>query len=326
MRPFFTLVSAFIFFLLLNGCQKKIDEFIPDSSSLNAPDTVWQSVTSTMPVVSLKNDLRQLTVYDSFTYNNTGIVFNSGNYSLSIPANALLNGGSTIPAGTVVRESLLLQKKGDYISQGTPTETAGRLLISGGEFFIGLKNNNTDLHVATGDSLTVKYNSSNIFTNTGSVYNLTGDIINGFNWVATTDPNFNKVSPSATGYEVVINQLQWVQPAYLFDTTGIPEIVLSVKLPSNYTNTNTVAYISFNNMQCVAGMNGNVGTKTFVSGQLPVARPVTIVVISKQAGDYYLGLEETTTALPSSGSGTQEIGITPVKTSLAGIKSYLTNL
>lgn len=326
MNKFFTIAGAMVLFVLLTGCQKKIDEFIPDSNSLNAPDTVWQAVVpSGSAVVALRNDLKQLSAYDSFAYNNTGIVFNSGNYSLTVPPNALSSSGGIVTGGTVVRESQLLQKKGDYIMQSMPTVSGGRLLISGGEFFLGLKNGINELHVSTGDSLTIKFNSTNIFPAT-QVYNLTGDITTGYEWALNTEPAFNKVNISSAGYEVIVNRLQWVQPAYIFDTTGIPETVFSLKLPSNYTNVNTEAYISFNGMQCVANMNGNVGNRSFVSGPLPVGQPVTIVVISKQAGDYYLGIVQTTTALPSSGTGTQEAVITPVKTSLAGIRSYLANL
>ncbi len=325
MKKFIPLL-IFICLLILGGCQKKINEFVPDSNSLNAPDTIWQNtITSAMPVVSLKNDLRKQTVLDSFTYNNTGIVFNSGNLSLSISPNTIVTSTGTTPGGTINRESILLQKKGDYISQSMPTVSAGRLLISGGEFFLGLKNNNSEVTVNPGDSVTVKYGSTNIFTNT-KVFNATGDIVNGFDWAPNTELSHNRVNVSLSGYELIINRLQWVQPAFVFDTTGIPETVFSLKLPSNYTNANTMAYISFNDMQCVADMRGSTGTKTFISGPLPIGRPVTIVVISKQAGDYYLGLEQTTTALPSSGSGTQQTVITPIKTPLAGIKSYLANL
>jgi len=325
MKKFLPLLS-FVGLLILNSCQKKIDEFVPDSNSLNAPDTVWQSIiTSGMPVVSLKNDLRKQTVLDSFTYNNTGIVFNSGDLSLSISPNTIITPAATTPSGTITRESILLQKKGDYISQGMPTVSNGRLLISGGEFFLGLKNNNSEVTVTPGDSVTVKYSSANLFTGT-NVFNATGDIVNGFDWVPNAELSHNKVNITLSGYELIINRLQWVQPAYIFDTTGIPETVFSLKLPSNYTNANSIAYISFNDMQCVADMKGSTGTRTFISGPLPINRPVTIVVISKQAGDYYLGLEQTTTSLPSSGSGTQQIVITPTKTSLAGIKSYLANL
>ncbi len=324
MKNFFTLLTVFSGFILFESCQKKIDSFVPDGVQ-NAPDTVWTNlITSTSPVTSLKNDLRIAKVADSFSYNNSGIVFNSGSYSLGIPANSLVNNGGVFPTGTVSRQSLLVQHKGDFIALSIPTVAGLRLLVSGGAFFLNLKNQNADLSIATGSSLTAKYNSTTV--SGMKVYNGLDDVASGFNWTENTDVVYNKVNVGVNGYEVLTNKTQWIQAAYLFDTTGIPETTFALKLPSNYTNGNTVAYISFNDMQCVSGLPGIVAQRKFVSGDLPVGRPITIVVISKQADDYYFAIQQTVTAAPSSGTGSQEIALTPVKTPMTTIRSYLSNL
>ena len=87
-----------------------------------------------------------------------------------------------------------------------------------------------------------------------------------------------------------------------------------------------MAYISFNDQQSVAGVIGNATTKAFVSGNLPINRQVTVVVISKQAGDYYLGKVPANTSVTSTGVNTQEIVITPVITPLPAVKMYLESL
>ena len=323
-------MKHFIFFIslaflsALTGCQKNVESFVPDSVQ-TSPDTEWKSVITTdLPVISLKNELRFAKVADSFAYSVGGVVYNSGNLSLAVPPNSLATALGAVPAGNIVRQSLLIEKKGDLISMGMPTVSNDRLLISGGAFFLSLKNHNDDLSVTAGNSLTVKY--ANTTTSGMKVYNGTDDIINGFGWQANTDVTFNKVNIGNDGYEVLINRLQWIQAAYIFDTTGIPQTTFSLKLPDNYTNANTTAYISFNDMQCVAGMTGVASTKKFISGNLPVNRPVTIVVISKQANDYYLGVQQTVIAVPSSGAGTQEIAITPTRSSFAGVRAFLNNL
>lgn len=317
---------AFGSLLALSACQKNVDQFVPDGVQ-TAPDTEWKSViTASMPVISLKNDLRYVKVLDSFSYNNSGVVYNSGSLSLGIPSNGLVNASGMFPYGNLVRQSLLVQKKGDLITMNMPSvNNDGRLMISGGAFFMGLRNNNEDLSVTNGNTLTVKY-SHNATLSGMKVFNATEDVINGFSWAANPDIVNNKVTVTGNGYEVLTNRLQWVQAAYLFDTTGIPETSFSVKLPVNYTNGNTLVYISFNNMQCVADMKAHVNDKKFVSGDLPVNRPVTIIVLSKQANDYYLGYQQTVTAVPSSGLGIQEIVITPVRSPLANIRSYLNSL
>lgn len=318
-----TLLTSLFF---LSACQKNIDIFTPEAGSFTGPDTVWRSIiTPETAVVALKNDLRLPTVADNFPYNNTGIVYSSGSFALSIPANGLVNSLGVYPSGNIDRQSLLIQKKGDFIAMGMPTVSNRRLMVSGGAFYLGLKNNNDELSVSAGSRLEVRYNSS--LRDTGmKVFNGTDDINNGFNWTPTTDAAFNSTTASATGYDVFTNKLQWVHSARILDTVGIGQTFFSLKLPNNYTNANTVAYISFNDMQAVAGLYPNIIARNFVSASLPVNKSITIIVISKQAGDYYLGSQQTTTSAASSGSGTQDIIVTPVKSSLAAIKAYLATL
>ena len=103
-----------------------------------------------------------------------------------------------------------------------------------------------------------------------------------------------------------------MQTAHYMDTVGIAQTTLSVKLPSNYTNNNTICYAAFNTVECVAGFKTNVDLRTFISPLLPVNKAITVVVISKQAGDYYLGTFQTTTTI-GAGSPTSTIFITPIK-------------
>ncbi|MEJ7611536.1 MAG: hypothetical protein WKF88_10205 [Ferruginibacter sp.] len=325
MKNFLKLLTASLFLLVLHACQKNVDTFIPDSIN-STPDTVWQnSLTANMPVIALKNELRRPKITDSFAYNNTGVVYNAGNLFLTVPPSGLVTNAGSVPNGNIHRQSLLIQKKGDFISMGMPTVCNGQLLITGGAFFLGLKNNNNEVNVSTGTSLGIRYDHNSTVTGM-KVYNSIEDIITGFAWTQNTDIIYNNVNIVNNGYEVLSNRMQWIQAAYLFDTTGIPQTTFSLKLPVNYTNANTVAYISFNNMACVAGMNANVAARRFISGNLPVNSPITIVVISKQVNDYYLGVQQTVAGTPSSGAGTQDVIISPVKTPLSSIRSFLNNL
>lgn len=325
MKNFFTLLSAFISLLFLNACQKNIDGFIPDINQ-SAPGMVWQnSIAPNAPVVALRNELRLSKISDSFPYNNAGAFFIAGNLAVSVPAGGLINSTGIFPIGIIKRESLFIHRKGDFITMGMPTVSNGRLLVSGGAYFIGLRNNNDDLFIPQGKKLTLHYNI--IAPAQGmQVFNGTEDITSGFNWLPNTDTAFNNVSVSLNGYEVRTNRLKWLHTARLFDTAGIAQTSLSLKLPPNYTNANTLAYISFNDMQCVAAMYGNPGLRTFVSGNLPVNRQITVVVISKQEGDYYLGRQVTNTSGTVTGASTQELNLTPVKTPFSAVKTYLETL
>ncbi len=309
----------------LSSCQKNIDTFIPDPTP-STLDTVWQNnLPASASITSLKNELRIAATTDSFSYANTGIVFSSGNISLGIPANGLAKNNGLVPSGIVNRETLLTHKKGDFIAMDMPTTSQGRLLITGGAFFIGLKNNGDELLVSQGNKLTVKFNS-NLPVAGNKIFNASIDSANGFTWLQNNDTVYNRSGITNTGYEIQTNKLKYVQTAYYFDTTGIAQTFVSLKLPSNYTNTNTAAYISFNNMECVAALNANVNTRTFVSTALPVNKVATIVVISKQAGDYYFGTQQITTTGSTVGSINQTVLFSPTKKSLQFIKAYLSNL
>ena len=310
--------------ILFSSCQKNIDTFIPDNLQANT-DTVWQNmISSNASVFSLKTDLRIARVTDSFSYGNTGIVFSSGNIFLTIPTNSLVKNNGLAPNGIVQRETLLSIKKGDYIANDMPTTSNDRLLVSGGAFYLNLKNNEENLSIAQGNKLTLRFNAPTLFQN-NRIFNASSDSANGFNWIINNDTAFNKSAAGTTGYEIQTNKTQYVLTAHFIDTAGIAQTVLSVKLPSNYTNSNTASYISYNDLVSVARLKANIGLRTFISPLLSANKPVTIVVISKQAGDYYLGTQQTTTIFYGSNPSTT-IFITPVKKSLEYIKAFLNSL
>lgn len=316
-------LSVFSFFtLLLCGCQKRVDTFVPDGAQ-SGPDTTWQNtLTADMPVVSLKNDLQLTPVVDSFFYNNTGIVYDNNSLAVTVPANGLITASGIIPSGNIVRRSLLLQKNGDLIAESIATASNGSVLVCAGAFFMTLTSKRDFLQTAPGTALSVKYNSDNSNLPALKVFNAAPDFIHGFGWQQNADTALNKVIGIPGGYRVLTGSLSWVLPAYVPDTTGIAETSLIVQLPSNYTNANTEVYVSFNDLTAVADLHGDAISKTFVSGPLPINKTVTVVVLSKQAGDYYLAVEQTATV---SGAVQPQV-IIPVKSTLADIKTALATL
>ncbi len=327
MKIFYKLFFSFFLLVSMAACQKNIDLFVADAAPAFA-DTVWQNnIAANAAVNILKNEIKVQKLTDSFTYSNAGIVFSSGNISLTIPANGLTKNNGTVPVGSIKRETLLTQKKGDFIAMGMPTTINGKLLVTGGSFFLGLKNNNDEVLVSQGNKLTVRF-SNNAPAQNNTIYNAVIDSATGsfIRWEQNNDTAFNKSFATASGYEIQTNKLRFVQTAHLLDTVGVAQTTLSLKLPANYTNTNTIAYISFNSIETVAGFTPNMATRKFTSTLLPVNKPVTIVVISKQGSDYYLGNLQTVTNFSITGTPTQELNIVPVKRSLQQIKTYLDSL
>ncbi len=324
MKTFIYIISCTIMLIAYSSCQKNVDAFIPDNFQIIA-DTVWQNnVPSNAPVFSLKSDLRLAKVTDSFSYSNPNFTFSTGVISLTIPPYSLVKNSSVLTSGLVQRQTLLAIKKGDYIANDMPTTSNDKLLVSGGAVYLNLKNNGENLSIAQGNKITIKFNASNPFQY-NRIFNASSDSSNGFNWIINTDTAFNKSGITATGYEIQTNKTQHVQTAHFMEVASIAQTILMVKLPPNYTNTNTTCYVSFNDETCVAGLKPNVALRTFISPILPVNRPVTIVVISKQAGDYYLGTQQTTTTLNGT-SPSATVFVMPVKRSLEYIKAFLNTL
>ena len=320
---FYTVLIASV---ALSSCQKDLDLFVPDP--INGYDSTWyNTLDNTMPVADLKTTLLLPIYKDSFVLNTSNITVTAGS-----GLQCIFNGGSILTSanvpvtGRIYLETHLLKKKGDIIRMGTPTISDGRLLVSGGEFFIRLTKDGNELHLAQNGHASIQYDDSP----TSSLMNIfNGEDTNpiAFNWLPNMDSLNSGVFPlNQSTYDILTNQLHWINCDYFYDTTGIPRTIVSAGLPSNYTNANTVAYTVFNDMRSVVGMYGNATTKKFSSGKLPANKQITVVIISKQGNDYFLGHEQATTVGSSGTINNQQVTVTPVITSLDNIKAYLNSL
>lgn len=319
--------SLLVSFLLLNGCQKNLDEFIPDTGQPNGPDTTWHPVvTDTMPVFSLRNNLLLEIRKDSVDLTNSTVSITAASgVQCSIPGNTFITAAGLPVTGRISIHTLLLRKRGELIRMGIPTTSNGRLLISGGAIFISVRKENTELLLAPGAKIYFRYYDSPVLFNL-KVFNSEQNSGPAFNWLPNADTINNRVSAANNYYDVLSNRLQWVSCNSFIDTTSIAQTNISTRLPSNYTNANTTAYVSFDDFRSVAALNSNISSRLFTSSRLPVGKHVTLVVISKQGDDYYLGHQQTMTVSPTGTNGQQVVNITPIKTSLANIKLYLNSL
>jgi len=317
--------TLFIASVALSSCQKDIDVFVPDPSANLG--TWYNTIDNTMPVADLKLSLRLPIYKDSFSVNSlpASPITGSG-LQCYFPPGSIVSAAGQPVIGTVNIETYLLKSRGDMIKMNTPTTSGGRLLVSGGELFIRLMQNGSELQLAQQNN---HYFLDFADPQPSPLMRLfTGDESNpaAFNWLPLAD-TINSVIASGQTYSIRTNQLHWINCDYFFDTTGIPQTIVSANLPANFTNANSMAFISFNDMRSVVSMQGNVTTRKFSSGRLPANRQITVVIISKQGNDYYLGHEQALTAGSSTGTqNSQEVTVTPVLTSLDNIKTYLNSL
>jgi len=321
------IISSLLIAGLFSSCQKNIDYFLPDPGQ-NGPDTTWySSVSAAMPAYQLKNELITEKKKDSFQLSNTTIINTHSGLTLMLPSTALLTTQGNVATGRVYAETALLKTKGEMIRMGIPTVSNDRLLVTGGAFFLQLRNDTTALHIAQQSAMAVKFTTSTVAAgNAMKVFNGENNLPVSFNWVYNSDTTYNKVTAGADYYQVYTNQFNWINCARILDTTGIAQSNLAVHLPVNYTNANTVVWIAFNDMFSVITLRGDAATRRFVSGRIPANKNVTIIVMSKQGTDYFMAHEQVTTTAASSTITPQLVELVPVRSSLDNIRVYLNSL
>jgi hypothetical protein len=310
------IAGAFLF----TACQKNIDAFVPDPLT-NAPDTNWyNTITSPMAVTALQNDLKIKPAADSFEVNNTTVDRNIGGMQLIFTPNCCTSSTGQAITGKVNIEALLIKNKGDMVLMNKPTSSNGQLLVSGGEIFISLNQNGQQLQLAPNGRVAISYADAAPNAKMKLFY---GDETTPgqFNWVPSRDSIF----ASNQFYEMVSSKLRWINCDYFYDTTGTIRSTVSAHLPFNYTNANTETFLVFKTIRSVLGMYADVPEKRFISARVPDKLAATVVAISKQGNDYFLGKEQITTGINVT-AGNQKVSLTPVKTSLADIKAFLATL
>jgi hypothetical protein len=200
------------------------------------------------------------------------------------------------------------------------------MLVTAGQIFIQLKKDGQVLQLAPGIRINIRYVDLPI---NPQMKFFIGDETNTqrFNWLPTPTPSLDTIVMGTQSYEIYTKQQRWISLATLFDANiTTPKVKVTVDLAPYFTNANTVAFTVFKDVRSVVAMQPDLTTRTFMTGKLPVGKQVTVVVISKQAGDYYLGYESAVTQTPASNLFIQHVRVEPIKKSLPEILAYLSTL
>lgn len=321
-------IYIMIFFtgMVLTACQKNIDVFVPDPGQLNGPDTTWKNtVTAAMPVSVLKNNLLQEPYRDSVIIGAAAATVNTPfGIQINFPPNCCTNAAGQVINGKVQVEVALAKKKGDMIRLNRPSTSDDSLMVTAGEIFVKLKTDSQTLQLAPGARLYIHYAD---LPGNQQMKLFVGDESdpNHFNWLPNPDLANNTLVAGTQGYEIYTNRLRWVGVSYLYDFANTTRVHVSADIASYFTNANTIAFTVFKDMRSVVAMRGELSSRKFITPKLPVGKQITVVVISKQGNDYYLGHGSAVTLSPTTGS-VQQVQVVPIKTSLPQILSYLSTL
>lgn len=324
-------LKAFVLILFMGGlflsaCQKDIDIFVPDPGQTNGPDTSWHStITATMPVSILKNELTEKPYLDSIEVNaSTATVVTPTGLIVTFPPWCTATSTGQPVTGNVQVEVQVVRKKGDMIRLNKPSTLYDSLLVTAGHIFITLRKNGALVVLAPNVKINIRYIDLPIQQ---QMKLHVGDETNPsfFNWLPNPDPANNTVGIGSQAYEIYTNRLRWISLAYGFNVTNTSSVNVTADIPSYFTNANTVAFTVFKDFRSVVAMHGEFNTRKFVSGRLPLGKQITVVVISKQGNDYYLG-HTTTVTQPGTGTVSQSVHVVPIKKSFPEILSYLSTL
>lgn len=313
--------------LLLTACQKNTDIFVPDPGQLNGPDTSWQAtITAAMPVSILKRNLLPEIFVDSFEVNaNIAIVTGPSGLVVTFSPNCCVNSIGQPITGRVEVEIVLVKKKGDMIRMNLPTTYNDTLLVAAGHIFIRLLKNGQPVQLAPTARINIRF--IDLPTNPAMKF-FVGDETNSqrFNWLPNPDIANNIIFAGTQSYEIYTNRLRWISIAYAFDFNTAAKVNIAAGVANYFTNANTIAFTVLKDFRSVVAMHGDLSTRKFISGKIPVGKNITVVVISKQGDDYYLGYETAVTQSTLPTNASQVVHITPIKKSIAEILLYLSSL
>jgi hypothetical protein len=324
-----SLLILFAGITFLNACKKDVDVFVPDPGQINGPDTSWQNtITATMPVSLLKNNLAQEPVYmDSINVNaSIASVTTPFGIQVNFPPNCCATALGQPVTGRVQVELKVIKKKGDMIRLNKPSTFNDSMLVTAGQIFIQLKKEGQLLQLAPGVRINIRY--TDLPVNTQMKFFL-GEETNTqhFNWFPTPTPSLDTIFMGAQSYDMYTKRQQWISVSNFFDLNAAsPRVRITADIAAYFTNANTIAFTVFKDVRSVVAMKGDLSTRKFISGKLPVGKPVTVVVISRQGNDYYLGHESAVTQITASNPALQVVPVVPVKRSLPEILAYLATL
>ncbi len=298
-----------------------MDYFVADPGQQFLNTNWYTTISDTLPVMDLKQNLLLPLLIDNFTipYNSgpLNLLFTSGLQCSIFPAS--LSAGGQAVTGKIDVQTILLKNKGDMIRMDRPTISNDKVLVSGGSFYIAFTKVGNPIRIVSG-TIGIHYTENNP-SSAMKLFN--GDSTNTqqFNWMPNVADSNNVVADSG-GYKILTKKLNWLNCGYFYDTAA-PKTMVAASLPTYFTNATTIAFLAFNDVRSVVCMYGTTATKQFITGNVPVGKPARVIIISKQGNSYYLGQQTVTTASPAAGLTVQFVAITPVKTTLDNIKQYL---
>jgi len=250
---------------------------------------------------------------------DTRFVFNPN--SMTTLDNQMVDGMITI-------EIIELYSKADIIRFGAHTMSNGQVLRSAGEFLVKATQNGQELKIADGNTYNIQIPNNNPDPEM-LLFDLdeSGDLPTWIeispnsqnNWV--TQGEWEDSLDFGFGYYIITDRFSWINCDAFANYPPDELTTVSVAVPEEYTNTNTVVFLVFDDENTVIQLWGNPATMMFTSQNIPIGVDVTVIVMSSVGDEtnpqfQYEVIETTTEA-------DQIINSTPVDATIEEIEMVL---
>lgn len=328
------IILAIIFITSLVACNKDMSDHFAIYPNNPMNDTVWaRNQPSNGAIYSIFDSTAPQRFVDSFNISSGDTLRFSKNVEIIFPANAFIAPNGLTLSGNIKIELLMLLSKGDMIKASKTSSNYTSIFESAGSFFIKASKDNQELSLAPYISITIRYldpddnpqTALSVFTGKESHQypNWMYDV--DFTWIKAIDGSsintWYKNGPSPNkGYEIISKKLRWICAGKIIDTS-IAKAKISLILPPNYTNKNTVAFAVFEDSKTVVQLNADFFSRSFSAKNFPTQKKMTFITITQIGQSYYWG-NRSIDGIGSTGIYT----IHPEKKSLAFILDYLNKL
>ncbi|MFY7652435.1 MAG: hypothetical protein ACOVQE_07010 [Chitinophagaceae bacterium] len=284
-------------FFSTTACKKGVDSTFTAYENHPMNDTVWLDKVlkpNYADAYFQEFSLPQFVINFNPSINNNISLGDS--ITINIPENACVDSAGQLVSGSVKLAVRHFFKKEQYVFGDKNTVSANGFVepVSMLEFI--LTQNNRLLQLVNNKSIAVKIKHVALKPNHYSVYTLNPPSINAhmFNGIwqqlsaTTVFLNTNVATGIVENYEFTVHKTGWyciAKPSAL-NTETVP---ISVSLPINFTNKNTVVYLIGKNQPIIIPLTGSKEKKIFEFANVPVKTTFYVVSFSKFGNDFYVG-------------------------------------
>lgn len=327
--------------LFFTACKKEFSDNFNAYAGHPLNDTAWvRNQPNSASLFDLIEDvLPERFLLDSFEINQADTVRFGDSVQVILPAGSCTNpGGGPSNSTQAFIQIFPLRTKGDFIRFMRPTTSKdGYLLETGGALFVRVTgidgkeltlSPNTNATILFNDITTPK-NNMQLFYGVESAPLPSVPIDTSFSWIRGTDtsylatwytPGANPPQTAFAGYQIHPLSLRWLAAERYTDST-LPSTKVTAILSPNFTNKNTLVFAVFANQRTVVNLHGDYPSRSFFAEKIPIGAAVKLISVSKIGSDIYLGTNDI-----SSVQHITSYTLNPVKISLSGLNSFLSNL